>query len=325
VQDEAGRLVQYDPITHFLKTRTGYCVQFATGMVMLARASGIPARMAIGFLPGTLDKGVYTVRAADAHAWPELYFEGIGWLRFEPTPAARSGQAPPYSLEQAPPTDPDAQPTDTPSASVTSAPRRDGGANDPGAQDQLDPSATPDTGVLSVWWSSGRLTLLGWVLLGLLVGVLGTVAVPLAARARLRRRLHEAPDDAHRVEVEWQAMVERIGDLGVVPPSGSTPRQAGRVYQREAYLEGPEVESLRRVVHAVEVARYAPPGATLLDIREDADRVVGAVSAVRRRRDRVRALLLPQEGLAEWRERRAQVAAAARRPWDAVRARLDRD
>jgi hypothetical protein len=151
------------------------------------------------------------------------------------------------------------------------------------------------------------------------------VAVPLAARARLRRRLRAAADDAHRVEVEWQAMVERIGDLGVVPPSGSTPRQAGRVYQREAYLEGPEVESLRRVVHAVEVARYAPPGATLLDIREDADRVVGAVSAVRRRRDRVRALLLPQEGLAEWRERRAQVAAAARRPWDAVRARLDRD
>ena len=324
VQDEAGRLVQYDPITHFLKTRTGYCVQFATGMVMLARASGIPARMAIGFLPGALDKGVYTVRAADAHAWPELYFEGVGWLRFEPTPPARSGQAPPYSLEQAPTTDPEAQPTDTPTTSATSAPRRDGGANDPG-QDELDPTATADTGVLSTWWSSGRLTLFGWVLLGLLVGVLGTVAVPLAARVRLRRRLHEAPDDAHRVEVEWQAMVERIGDLGVIAPRGSTPRQAGRFFQREAYLEGPENESLRRVVDAVERSRYAPPGTTLVDIREDTHRVVRAVSGVRRRRDRLRALLWPQDGLVEWRDRRAAAAQQLRRPWEALRARVGRD
>ncbi len=324
VQDEAGRLVQYDPITHFLKTRTGYCVQFATGMVMLARASGIPARMAIGFLPGALDKGVYTVRAADAHAWPELYFEGVGWLRFEPTPPARSGQAPPYSLEQAPTTDPEAQPTDTPTTSATSAPRRDA-ANDPGARDELDPTATADTGVLSTWWSSGRLTLFGWVLLGLLVGVLGTVAVPLAARVRLRRRLHEAPDDAHRVEVEWQAMVERIGDLGVIAPRGSTPRQAGRFFQREAYLEGPETESLRRVVDAVERSRYAPPGTTLVDIREDTHRVVRAVSGVRRRRDRLRALLWPQDGLVEWRDRRAAAAQQLRRPWEALRARVGRD
>ena len=42
VRDENGRLAQYDPITHFLKTKTGYCVQFATGMVMLARAKGFP-------------------------------------------------------------------------------------------------------------------------------------------------------------------------------------------------------------------------------------------------------------------------------------------
>jgi transglutaminase-like putative cysteine protease len=325
VKDEDGRLVQYDPITHFLRTRTGYCVQFATGMVMLARASGIPARMAIGFLPGTLDKGVYTVRAADAHAWPELYFEGVGWLRFEPTPAARSGQAPPYSLEQAQTTDPDAQPTDTPTTSATSAPRRDGGANDPGAQDELNPTTTTDTGVLSAWWSSGQLTLWGWLLLGLVVGVLGTVAVPLAARIRLRRRLHEAPDDAGRVEVEWQAMVERIGDLGVIAPRGSTPRQAGRFFQREAYLEGPESASLRRVVDTVERSRYAPPGTTLVDIREDTERVVRAVSGVRRRRDRLRALLWPQDGLVEWRERRAAVARQLRRPGEALRTRAGRD
>ncbi len=324
VRDDAGREVPMDPITHFLTTRTGYCVQFATAMVMTARASGIPARMAIGFLPGSLDKGIYTVRAADAHAWPELYFEGAGWLRFEPTPGSRSGQAPPYSLEEVttPETDPTA--TDAPTVSATSAPRRDNGANDPGAQDPLDASGDNGTGVLSAWWASGRLTLLGWVLLGLIVGVVGTLAVPVAARLRHRRRLREAPDDAQRVEVEWQAMVERIGDLGVVAPRGSTPRQAGRFYQREAYLEGPESESLRRVVDTVERSRYAPPGTTVVDIREDTERVVHAVSGVRRRRDRVRAVLWPQDGLVEWRERRATVADPVRRAWDSVRSRFDR-
>jgi hypothetical protein len=324
VRDENGRLVQYDPITHFLTTRTGYCVQFATAMVMLARAQGIPARMAIGFLPGVLERGVYTVRAADAHAWPELYFDGVGWLRFEPTPASRTGQAPPYSLEAAPAPGSGAEQTAGPSASATTSTRRDGSANDPGAQEQLDPSAAADTGFLTRWWESGRLTVLGWVVLGLVAGVLGALAVPLAARVRLRRRLRDAPDDARRVEVEWQAMVERIGDLGVVAPRGSTPRQAGGFYQREAYLEGPEVESLRRVVKAVEDARYARPGSTLLDIREDSQRVVHAVSAVRRRRDRMRALWLPQDGLSEWRERRAAVAGALTGLWSQLRARLDR-
>ncbi|TQJ50282.1 DUF3488 and transglutaminase-like domain-containing protein [Phycicoccus sp. SLBN-51] len=324
VRDETGREVPMDPITHFLTTRQGYCVQFATAMVMMARAAGIPARMAIGFLPGTLDKGTYTVRAADAHAWPELYFEGAGWLRFEPTPASRSGQAPPYSLEEVQTPETQSTATEAPTGSATSAPRRDNGANDPGASDRATTSGSADTGVLSAWWSSGRLTLLGWVLLGLVAGVVGTVAVPVGARLRRRRRLREAPDDAQRVEVEWQAMVERIGDLGVVAPRGSTPRQVGRFYQREAYLEGAEVASLKRVVDTVEQSRYARPGTTLVDIREDAERVVHAVSGVRRRRDRVRALLWPQDGLVEWRERRAAVTEPVQRAWDSVRSRLDR-
>lgn len=323
VKDANGRLAQYDPITHFLKTKTGYCVQFATGMVMLARASGIPARIAIGFLPGTLDKGVYKVKAADAHAWPELYFEGVGWLRFEPTPPSRSGQAPPYSLESTPQTSPGSGSTNTSTASALPSNRRDGGANDPGSQD-ASASTSADTGILSAWWSSGRLTLLGWVLLGLVIGGVGAVAVPLGARLRLRRRLRDAESEARRIEVEWQAMVERIGDLGVIPPRGSTPRQAGRFFMREAYLEGAERESLRRVVDTVERSRYAPPGATLVDIREDTQRVVRAVSGVRRRKDRLRAWWWPQDGVTEWRERREALGAAVLAPWNLLQDHLPR-
>src|SRR5699024_3400468 len=99
----------------FLETKQGYCTQFATAMVMLARAQDIPARLALGFLPGSqgLD-GTRTVVAADAHAWPELFISGLGWTRFEPTPGSRSGSAPFYSTG----TDPVEVPTAAPEPTV---------------------------------------------------------------------------------------------------------------------------------------------------------------------------------------------------------------
>ena len=56
-------------------------------MVVLARLSGIPARLAIGYATGDLDEktGEYVVTELSAHTWPELYFPGIGWVPFEPT------------------------------------------------------------------------------------------------------------------------------------------------------------------------------------------------------------------------------------------------
>ena len=97
LRDETGRLME--PIRNFYETRRGYCVQFATAMIMMARAQGIPARMAIGFLPGqAVGTDKYIVKASDAHSWPELFFQGYGWLRFEPTPGARAGSPPPYAV-----------------------------------------------------------------------------------------------------------------------------------------------------------------------------------------------------------------------------------
>ena len=98
-KDSSGRPADLDPISNFLVTKQGYCVQFATAMTMMARAAGIPARMATGFLPGSATQGVWTVTAADAHAWPELYLDGVGWTRFEPTPAVRSGAPPIYAAD----------------------------------------------------------------------------------------------------------------------------------------------------------------------------------------------------------------------------------
>lgn len=314
IKNEAGQEERPDAITLFLRSKVGYCVQFASAMVMMAREAGIPARMAIGFLPGTADRGTYTVRSSDAHAWPELFFDGIGWLRFEPTPSGTQNTvAPSYSLA---PTSPggDTPSTNTATGGAAPSATRPGDRNDPGA---TDPASTDGGGSdFGGWFGSRTRTTALWIVLGLLGGVLGSLAVPLAARGRLRRRLRHAPDESTRVEIEWQAMTERIGDLGVIPPRGSTPRQAGRFYQREAYLEGEQTEALNRVVSGVERSRYAPPGATISDIRADTHTVVKAVSGVRRRKDRLRAAWWPTDGLIEWRERRAAVGRFLRRPLD---------
>jgi len=65
--------------------KKGFCVYYATSEVLMLRSLGIPARMAVGFAQGDRDGNVYTVRKLHAHAWPEVYFPGIGWVEFEPT------------------------------------------------------------------------------------------------------------------------------------------------------------------------------------------------------------------------------------------------
>jgi transglutaminase superfamily protein/uncharacterized protein DUF4129 len=71
-------------------SQRGYCDDFATAMVVLLRSLDIPARWAQGYAGGTLDteSGAYVVRQSIAHSWPEAYFPGYGWQRFEPTPAS---------------------------------------------------------------------------------------------------------------------------------------------------------------------------------------------------------------------------------------------
>ena len=69
------------------QTKAGFCQQYATAMAVLVRELGLPARIAVGYQAGTLqDDGTYLVQSKDAHAWVEVFFEGYGWLQFEPTP-----------------------------------------------------------------------------------------------------------------------------------------------------------------------------------------------------------------------------------------------
>ena len=79
------------PLGSFLfDDRAGYCQQFAGAMGLMLRMMGIPSRVVAGFAPGTRhsDDGTFQVRDLDAHSWVEAYFRGIGWVTFDPTPAA---------------------------------------------------------------------------------------------------------------------------------------------------------------------------------------------------------------------------------------------
>jgi transglutaminase-like putative cysteine protease len=99
----AGR----DVVDYFLfDAQAGYCDYYASAMVVMARSLGIPARLAVGYATGdySANERAFVVRESDAHSWPELYFSGVGWVRFEPTAAlpqpdrvAPSGQPPIYA------------------------------------------------------------------------------------------------------------------------------------------------------------------------------------------------------------------------------------
>ena len=283
-----------EPLARFLETKRGYCTQFSSAMIMLARAAGIPARMATGFLPGVADGDDQVVRVSDAHAWPELYFPRLGWVRFEPTPGTRSGVAPAYSLV---PTDPES--SSGPSASATTpsstAAPSTGPTRDVTEEDLSTGSGTTGSGL--VRFTSDHAP----ELLVLLLVLLTLAVVPFGAWLARRRASRSARDDADRVEAEWQSLLLRLQDIGFVPPDGATPRQASRQIGRAAYLTPDENDALGRVVTTLESARYGRPGAGLADVTGDARTVWRGALSRRRRQDRVRALLLPEEGRAHWR------------------------
>ncbi|MEM7118519.1 MAG: transglutaminaseTgpA domain-containing protein, partial [Chloroflexota bacterium] len=86
--------------------QTGYCDYYATSMVVLARAAGLPARLAVGYIHGSyeVETGRYVVTEAEAHSWVEIYFPDYGWVNFEPTGGRPAIDRVPTSLADASPT-----------------------------------------------------------------------------------------------------------------------------------------------------------------------------------------------------------------------------
>ena len=234
--------ISTDYLMQFLDERIGYCEQFAGAMAIMARTLGIPSRVVVGFTQGTRgeETGTWLVRAKDAHAWPELWFEGAGWVRFEPTPASSSQptvSAPDYA-------------PNAPTNGSASADRIAGGldaAHDPGA---FDSSLVSDAPVAD---TAPPLTP---VLLVLVVLAALLAALPGAGRAWVRRhRLHAEPA-RELLEGSWREIADSAVDT-------SRPWHAYETSRRQAArLAGslPDAaDAIWRVQAQLEQARYAPP------------------------------------------------------------------
>jgi transglutaminase-like putative cysteine protease len=99
-----------DVVDYFLfEAKRGYCDYYATAMVVLARAAGLPARLVVGYAPGSYNKltGQFIIAEADAHSWVEVYFPTYGWIEFEPTasraPIERPEETPRAEIVELPP------------------------------------------------------------------------------------------------------------------------------------------------------------------------------------------------------------------------------
>jgi transglutaminase-like putative cysteine protease len=247
----------YRALENFLlRDHRGYCEQFAAAMAMMAREVEIPSRVAVGFLPGERVEGnTWEVSIRDMHAWPELFFAGYGWVRFEPTPASVTGTPPSWTVPQSESTSDDEtlNPSDVPSASAS--------------QESVAPSADPTAGQDQVGTGSGfgRRTLIGT---GIGLVVLAVLAAP--ATIRFRRRSARlsgegAPEEV--VEDVWAELRDTVVDYGGTWPDGS-PRSIGTTVGGR--LSAEDSAAMGQVAVLVEQGRYARslPGAGLETLPE---------------------------------------------------------
>ncbi|ANF30431.1 hypothetical protein A0130_00905 [Leifsonia xyli] len=268
-------------IARFLDVKSGYCVHYASAMALMARTLGIPSRVAEGYLPGATsggsasNPGQYTVTSDDLHAWPELYFAGVGWVSFEPT--VGRGSVPDYTRPQ---TDA-AAPAPTSTSTSGAAPK---------ALVPTDPAN--QTGSASFAAPSAAQPLATGIGVGLLV--VAVLLIPAVwRRLRRRRRLHELNDEWGGATLVWDELRDTVRDLGWSAPPTETPRVfAGRI--AAAVAGTPGEDAVARLLAALERSAYGPPTRRWAGgLADDLTAVVSALEAQAGAALRVKALLLP--------------------------------
>lgn len=274
-------------VAAFLEQYRGYCIHFASAMAVMARELGIPSRIIVGFQPGSpqngLDRGrrLFEVTTKDLHAWPELYFSGIGWVQFEPTPSR--GVVPDYA-NQAIAGVPGVQP----GAGAPGNPAP--GLND-GSSPQIDSGPT-----VARWLTSGDGSI--WLAIGgVVVFVAGLLFLPASLRGlRRRRRIAALRAGRGTVASAWQEVLETSEDVGILVSGTLTPREAVARLHRVRGMDDASREALDRIGRALEREGYGRPSPGFRGdaaLADDLAEVLGRLRAGADGNDRFKATMLP--------------------------------
>ncbi|MCL2736729.1 MAG: DUF3488 and transglutaminase-like domain-containing protein [Propionibacteriaceae bacterium] len=223
-----------DPVWDFLTAKQGYCVQYATAMAVMASSIGISMRVSVGYMPGQpQSNGVRVVTGAQAHMWPEAFYAGIGWVRYEPTPAMDSPGAGVVT-----PT-PTVSATPTPSVAPSATTSHEAPTTQPGQTATTAPTATTSTWS-RLWPWAARIG-------GVLVGA-GAVALVVW----LIRMMSSTPERA------WRRILRAALRAGLVAQGMSVRTCAGILAGRIPDL----ASGLDELRQTLEARRYGPPGTT---------------------------------------------------------------
>jgi transglutaminase-like putative cysteine protease len=252
-------------ITSFLQRRSGYCEQFAATFAAMARVLGIPSRVAIGYRVGTdTDRdGEFTVTGRDAHAWPEVYLAGQGWVRFEPTPGtagATTASDTPASAAAATP----AAAASEAVAPTTTVPET-AAADDPSSDTAADSAPAPSRGTVD----RGLVALVA--ALALAITAL-PVAIDAIRRRRSRRRAERDPREL--IVWLWRDALRWFRIAGADVRATETPLEVAR---RAVASIAPAGPPLTQLAQRVTEACYSEAGPTSADL----DAAAGEVAAIR--------------------------------------------
>lgn len=232
-------------VDQFLSEKKGYCIHFASAFAIMARTLGMPSRIVVGYLPGTNtsdtvdNQTVYSVQSSQLHSWPEVYFQGIGWVPFEPTKSL--GTPTSFSPASVSPTDTTDRTTATTAPSDASTPSPTASVAPDNGTSGSTGSAQASGGSTQVTWGAG------------LVGVLLALAVPWTIREARRRRLLAAARNGDAASA-WASVQDIALDLGIPVPASESPRAFGG---RLVTSHGAPAEAMNALTSAIERASYA--------------------------------------------------------------------
>ena len=229
------------PYAAFLfDSREGYCQHFSGAMALLLRLNGIPARVAVGFVTGkATGTDGYAVSSNNAHAWVEVFFPGIGWLPFDPTPG-NSLPVPGGSSTTPGFIDPFEHDRTTPATAATLPPEGTNGRLPESAAKAPGPPGAGGTGAVTG-------TGLGAMVAG--AGILVLLAAYPFARRRLRERGLRSGSREERLRAVLGLIRADLRDFGVVVPASLTWDEVAGLIEEETGLDArPVAESGQRVV-----------------------------------------------------------------------------